>query len=546
MVKLDMTEITPKSVGHKTSFLLILVCLCSSFLCWPQSADFDKKYANKITFDPSFWPNKIRFKNGKVMTPFEREGNRIYFADDKGKTSLKYYEAADFKKLALKRLRLLTDFELHVTYDNLFEYRAYFPKKLKVRFVHEPLKDNTYHKMKHRLFRLKGDEGLDVVNVTANQLLVTNERIRSVGLSSVPIDPFYTDILYRVRGIIREKIDEAVGNYIEPMVYKDIKGRVSWIYEVDSNLTEIRTTVYGHAPVAPFNHHFKGKVENIDVALPLPLDIDESDLEDAHEKINFQTAYYFLSDTHKADSVATLGDLKVLKFYNRHFYRKSLYQPLSMNPKKKPSNKIVFPHDWEAYVNISDDWDIVYFRSNIKGVFKRMPNNVLRFFSKDVVEDMSYIEIRLRNKTSGNRDDNQSEENIDSIVANTLTEKGIPQKRITKKIKNLSRDFVEGFITNFKDQIFNISDWSENDGDIISIILNDEIIYDKVKVTNEPKELEFMLEKGENVLEVKAENEGSNPPNTARFEYGDKIVKLDSKKGESKKIKFIFNSNLDK
>ncbi|MDR2121658.1 MAG: IgGFc-binding protein [Flavobacteriaceae bacterium] len=88
-----------------------------------------------------------------------------------------------------------------------------------------------------------------------------------------------------------------------------------------------------------------------------------------------------------------------------------------------------------------------------------------------------------------------------------------------------------------------IFDNAQEDGDIISIYLNDILIYPNVQVLKDGVTLEVTLEKGQNTLDIKAENEGGIYPNTAGITFDDgktlQTLILHNKKGQSKSLKII-------
>ncbi len=88
-----------------------------------------------------------------------------------------------------------------------------------------------------------------------------------------------------------------------------------------------------------------------------------------------------------------------------------------------------------------------------------------------------------------------------------------------------------------------VFDNAEEDGDIVSIYLNDKLIYQDVQVLKAGVWLKLDLEKGENKITIKAENEGDIYPNTAGLTFDDDITRqtiiLHNKKGQSKSLKII-------
>ncbi|HAP65189.1 MAG TPA: hypothetical protein DCR93_38825 [Cytophagales bacterium] len=60
-----------------------------------------------------------------------------------------------------------------------------------------------------------------------------------------------------------------------------------------------------------------------------------------------------------------------------------------------------------------------------------------------------------------------------------------------------------------------IWDNAQEDGDIVTVFVNDEPVLEKIKTTEEHKKYEIPLSPGDNYLIFHAENLGSSPPNTA-------------------------------
>lgn len=75
-------------------------------------------------------------------------------------------------------------------------------------------------------------------------------------------------------------------------------------------------------------------------------------------------------------------------------------------------------------------------------------------------------------------------------------------------------------------------DAKKEDGDVVSIYLNDKKISEKLEVKHEPKRIEIELKCGKNTILFKAENLGNVPPNTAALKiYGngfEKIIQLNT------------------
>ena len=71
--------------------------------------------------------------------------------------------------------------------------------------------------------------------------------------------------------------------------------------------------------------------------------------------------------------------------------------------------------------------------------------------------------------------------------------------------------------------------------------INNKIILNDFETKNKRKKIKLKLKKGENIIEIKATNLGSSPPNTSRIELVDKKIKYpimtQLKLGESAIIK---------
>ncbi|MEO1652694.1 MAG: hypothetical protein AAFU64_04040, partial [Bacteroidota bacterium] len=88
-----------------------------------------------------------------------------------------------------------------------------------------------------------------------------------------------------------------------------------------------------------------------------------------------------------------------------------------------------------------------------------------------------------------------------------------------------------------------IWDHGQQDGDIITLRLNGEIILEKYKIRKKAKELLVPLKSAANIIELYAHNLGNIPPNTAAIAIysGDKeikslILKSDMHRSEAIKI----------
>jgi len=63
------------------------------------------------------------------------------------------------------------------------------------------------------------------------------------------------------------------------------------------------------------------------------------------------------------------------------------------------------------------------------------------------------------------------------------------------------------------------------DGDKIQLTINGNIILDNFETTNKRKKIKYKLVDGENIIEIKATNLGTSPPNTSRIQLVDNKTK---------------------
>jgi hypothetical protein len=114
---------------------------------------------------------------------------------------------------------------------------------------------------------------------------------------------------------------------------------------------------------------------------------------------------------------------------------------------------------------------------------------------------------------------------------------------------------IPALVTNQKSTTFKTSatqiqieiwDAGVNDGDSISLVLNGNVVQAPFGIVNEKKVISLHLLKGDNVLIIKAINEGSAPPNTARivlFDQNNKLPLISFLKKEEEAIVKIFSSS---
>lgn len=94
---------------------------------------------------------------------------------------------------------------------------------------------------------------------------------------------------------------------------------------------------------------------------------------------------------------------------------------------------------------------------------------------------------------------------------------GLPEKNDSQVKVNKADQYFGDFFTD--GGYFNVycRDHSAIDGDLINILLNDEIIFSNVYLTADFQGFNVPLKTGFNKIEIQAINQGESPPNTAQF-----------------------------
>jgi hypothetical protein len=85
----------------------------------------------------------------------------------------------------------------------------------------------------------------------------------------------------------------------------------------------------------------------------------------------------------------------------------------------------------------------------------------------------------------------------------------------------------DDFTINWEGNKLRLFIWDANmeDGDKIELSVNGNIILDDFETTNKRKKVKYKLAEGENIIEIKATNLGTSPPNTSRIELVDSKTK---------------------
>ena len=109
---------------------------------------------------------------------------------------------------------------------------------------------------------------------------------------------------------------------------------------------------------------------------------------------------------------------------------------------------------------------------------------------------------------------------IDKQASKTLTDTNQIQQ--TKILKD-----GDDFTINWESDKIKLFIWDANqeDGDKIQLIINGNIILNNFETKNKRKKIKYRLVDGENIIEIKATNSGTSPPNTSRIELVDSKIK---------------------
>ena len=122
-----------------------------------------------------------------------------------------------------------------------------------------------------------------------------------------------------------------------------------------------------------------------------------------------------------------------------------------------------------------------------------------------------------------------------------LIEKKKLEKKITKIKKRVKKEKLDtsqvlqtqilkdgdNFTINWENNKLKLFIWDSNkeDGDKIRLKINNDIILNDFETKNKQKKIRYRLKEGENIIEIKATNTGSSPPNTSRIELVDNKTK---------------------
>ena len=101
----------------------------------------------------------------------------------------------------------------------------------------------------------------------------------------------------------------------------------------------------------------------------------------------------------------------------------------------------------------------------------------------------------------------------------------VPDANLVQQTKILKDG--DDFTINWENDKLKLFIWDANkeDGDKIELKINNKIILADFETKSKRKEIQFKLQKGENIIEIKATNLGTSPPNTSLIELVDSKTK---------------------
>ena len=119
------------------------------------------------------------------------------------------------------------------------------------------------------------------------------------------------------------------------------------------------------------------------------------------------------------------------------------------------------------------------------------------------------------------------EEEVLNKKIQKIKEKNTPKFDTNKTVLPKRLTDENNFEIKWESKFLNLYVWdsSNEDGDEINLLINNEIILSNYLTKNKPKKIKYKLRKGQNILKIKAASVGTLPPNTARFELIDNKIK---------------------
>jgi len=117
-------------------------------------------------------------------------------------------------------------------------------------------------------------------------------------------------------------------------------------------------------------------------------------------------------------------------------------------------------------------------------------------------------------------------EKIKKKVEKKIEKKKKKEEEINLMSTKVLKDGDDMLIKCYSDKItIYIWDANQEDGDKISLISNGKYLLKNFTTKRKRKKIKYKLKKGENIIEITAENLGSTPPNTSRIEIVDSKTK---------------------
>ena len=157
---------------------------------------------------------------------------------------------------------------------------------------------------------------------------------------------------------------------------------------------------------------------------------------------------------------------------------------------------------------------------SFKGKFgtKRLEGTFIGKFSNDT--ECARGKVILMEEEKLKKKIDKIEKKIEKNYLETVPDENLVQE--TKILKD-----GDDFTINWENDKLKLFIWDANkeDGDKIELKINNKIILYDFETKNKRKEIQFKLQKGENIIEIKATNLGTSPPNTSRIELVDSKTK---------------------
>ena len=187
----------------------------------------------------------------------------------------------------------------------------------------------------------------------------------------------------------------------------------------------------------------------------------------------------------------------------------------------------------------------VYFKEDKS--FQLQETQIIYTKSEAPINSFCYIRMNLKQKNrftkkllEGNFTGNFLDSSECAKGKILLAEKSIIEKKIEKIERKIEKEIkkdeiIETIVLKDDDNLsfeweakyLTIKIWDSNqeDGDIINLSIDDNIILENFETKNKSKKIKYKLKKGQNKILIEAKSIGSSPPNTSRIELIDKKKK---------------------